>query len=106
MFFAGGILVLLAIVTKIASVLAENPVDKKYRNKFYVLFLSVGLSALVWYFFRYEDVIFFGTRFVEWIILLVSAVCFIKLLVSTFRNYPKEKELWEKEQVRMKYLPH
>jgi len=105
MFFTGGILVLVAIVVKIAAVLAPNPVDKKYRNKFYSLFLSIGLAALVWYFFRYEDVLFFGTRFVEWFIILLAAVWFVWLVVYTIMHYPKEKEIWDKEQIRQKYLP-
>ena len=40
--------VLLAIVLKIASVLSPNPVDAKYRGKFYRLFLTIGLSGLAW----------------------------------------------------------
>ena len=39
-FMAGVVLVLLAIVTKIAGKLAPTPVDSKYRGKFYSLFLT------------------------------------------------------------------
>ena len=104
-FFAGIILLLLSIVLKISAVLSANPIDTKYRQKFYVLFLSIGLSQLVWYFCRYEYITFFDTRFVEWIIVLIALIWAAAIAVDWFKNYGKEKIVWEKEQVRLKYLP-
>jgi Ca2+/Na+ antiporter len=104
-FLAGGILVLLAAVLKIASVLALNPVDRAYRQKFYRLFLSIGISALIWYLCRFENVTFFDTRFVEWLIVLLAIIWFVVIVVKTIKNYGKEKNAWDKEQVRLKYLP-
>jgi hypothetical protein len=104
-FFAGLILVLLGIVLKIGAVLSQNSIDKKYRLKFYRLFLSIGLSELVWYLFRREYVTFFGTRFVAWVIVLIGLIWFITIVVKTFKNYSKEKITWQKEQVRQRYLP-
>lgn len=104
-FLAGVILILLSVVFKISSILAPNPVDGKYRQKFYHLFLSIGLGEIFWYLCRYENVMFFGTRFVAFLIILIGLIWFVAILVSLFKNHKKEKVVWEKEQVRLKYLP-
>lgn len=106
LFFVSGIvLVLLAIVLKIASKLSQNPADVKYRTKYYHLFLTIGLSELVWYFCRWQNVRFFNTKFIAWLIILAGIIWFIKLSISTYKNYSSEKAVWEKEQVKAKYLP-
>ena len=106
LFFLGGVvLILLSIVLKISSGLAPNPVDKKYRAKFYHLLLSIGLGEIFWYLCRYENVTFFGTHFVTFLILLIGLIWFFAILVGMFKNYKKEKVVWEKEQVRLRYLP-
>lgn len=104
-FLVGAILVLLGVVLKISSVLSPNPIDKKYRQKFYLLFLTVGLLELFWYLCRYENVRFFNTHFVAWIYILIGIIWFVVILVKAFRNYSREKMLWEKDQVKLKYLP-
>jgi hypothetical protein len=104
-FIAGLVLVLLAIVLKISTVLAANPVEKKYRQKFYSLFLSVGLGELFWYLCRYENVSVFDTKFFAWLVILIAVIWLVVILVSIARHYKDEKVFWEKEQVRMKYLP-
>ena len=101
----GVVLILLSIVLKISSGLAPNPVDKKYRAKFYHLLLSIGLGEIFWYLCRYENVTFFGTHFVTFLILLIGLIWFFAILVGMFKNYKKEKVVWEKEQVRLRYLP-
>jgi hypothetical protein len=104
-FLSGVILVLLSIVLKIAAVLSASPVDAKYRNKFFSLFLSIGLSQVVWYLCRYENVTFFDSRFVEWLIVFIAVAWFVVIVVKAIKNYGKEKVVWQKEQVRLKYLP-
>jgi Ca2+/Na+ antiporter len=102
---AGAVFTLLAVVLKIAAVTASNPTDAKYRNKFFGVFLFLGLSELVWYACRYQNVRFFGSRFVAWLLVLISVVWFVRILVSVFKNYRQEKSEWEKEQQKLKYLP-
>jgi len=104
-FLAGVILILLSVVLKIASVLAPNPVDAEYRKKFYRLFLSIGLAGIFWYLCRYENAMFFGTRFVLFLIILIGVVWLVAILAGMLKNYKKQKIVWEKEQVRLKYLP-
>jgi hypothetical protein len=104
-FFAGTILVLLAIVLKIAKSLAPNPIDVKYRQRFYQLFLWIGLLEIFWYLCRYENVQFFGTLFVASLIALIGAVWLVVILILALKGYKKEKNAWEKEQLKLKYLP-
>jgi hypothetical protein len=104
-FLAGVILILLSIVLKIASVLAPNPVDAKYRQKFYRLFLSIGLAGIFWYLCCYENAMFFGTRFTAFLIVLIGIIWLVAILISILKNYKTEKVVWEKEQVRLRYLP-
>ena len=103
--FLGGALVLLAIVFKIAAVLAPSPMDKKVRNKFYGLFLTVGLLELLWYLFRWQNARFLGTPFVAWLLILIGLAWLVFILVGFFKSYKSEKGNWEKEQARLKYLP-
>ena len=103
--FAGGVMVLIGIALKVASVLALNPVDKKYRSKFYHLFFTIGLLELFWYLCRYENISFFGTKFVAWLYALIGLVWFVVDIVTIIKNYKKEKEAWEKQTIRNKYLP-
>lgn len=104
-FIAGAVLVLLSAVLKISSILSLNPVEKKYREKFYRMFLTVGLLELFWYLCRYENISFFETKFVAWLIILIAAIWLVVIFISIFKNYKQEKVAWEKEQVRLKYLP-
>jgi hypothetical protein len=105
-FLAGIILLLLSVVLKISSVLAPNPVDGKYRLKFYHLFLTIGLGEIFWYLCRYENVKFFGSHFVALMWVLAGIVWLVAILTSAFKNYSREKVLWEKDQVKLKYLPN
>ena len=105
-FIAGVVLVLLAVVLKIAAILAPNPVDAKYRQKFYGLFLTIGLGEIFWYFFRYENVKFFGTHFVALFVGAAGLIWFAGLIITLARKYSSDKQVWDKEQVRLKYLPN
>ena len=101
----GAIAVALAVLMKIASVTALNPVDKKFRGKFYRLLLTVGLWEIIWFGCRYENVRFFGTHFVALLGLLIALVWFVMIIVKMIKNYRGEKTVWEKEQVKLRYLP-
>jgi hypothetical protein len=104
-FFAGIILVLVSVVLKISATLAPLPVDKKYRQKFYGVFLTIGICELVWYLCRYEDVAFFGSHFVAWLVILIGLVWLVTDIVLLLKNYKHEKLVWQKEQIKLKYLP-
>lgn len=103
--FLAVALLLLAAVFKFASMSAPSPVDKKYRHRFYSLCLWLGLALAVWFGARYEGVMFFGTHFVAFAILLTGAVCSVWQAVKMFKNYSAEKSAWDKDQLKLKYLP-
>ena len=104
-FFAIGIiLTVLGIFLKVSAYLAPNPVDKVVREKFYRLFISIGISEVIWFGCRYQNVRFFGSHFVALLVLLVGLVWGIWLIVSLFKNYRAKKSDWEKEQIKLKYL--
>ncbi len=102
---AGITAVVLAIVFKFAAVYAPSPVDAKYRNKFYNLFLYLGLAEIVWFGCRTQFVRLFGTHFIALLILAIAFVWFVILVLNMLENYKTEKAVWEKEQVKAKYLP-
>ncbi len=104
-FLLGVILLLVAVVLKISAKLAPTPVDSGYRKKFYVLLLTIGLLEIFWYLLRYENVEFFGSRFTAFLFLFIGLVWLLRVLLSMLKNYRPAKVAWEKEQVRMKYLP-
>ncbi|MFA5991019.1 MAG: hypothetical protein WC794_02095 [Candidatus Doudnabacteria bacterium] len=101
----GAVLVLLSIVFKISAVLAPTPVDKKFRGKFFSLFLTIGLSELFWYFCRYQNVKFFGSHFMAWLIVFIGLAWLVFVIVAIIKNYSKEKQVLEKEALKLKYLP-
>jgi hypothetical protein len=105
MAFFGLACILLAVVFKISAMSAPTPVDKKYRLKYISVFLTLGLAEVVWAMFRYENIRFFGTHFVSWLIFFICLVWLLVIFVKTIKNYSAEKVEWEKEQLKLKYLP-
>lgn len=103
--FAGIVMVALAILFKVAAIMAPTPVDKKYREKFYALFLTIGLAEIVWFGASYQNVRLFGVHFVAMLILFLGLIWLVWLIVKIIKNYRREKREWEKEQVKLKYLP-
>jgi len=101
----GLAMAVLAIAFKLASMYAPNPVDKVLRNKFFRMFLTIGVLEVVWFGARYQNIMFFGSHFVALLILFIGILWFVKLAISVIRHYGSEKEIWEKEQIKAKYLP-
>ena len=104
LFFALACLAL-AIVFKLSAVKAPSPIDQAFRGKLFSIFLTLGIAEIIWVGLRYQNVRFFGTNFVAWIIILIYLVWFLVALIKTFSKYSIEKQAWEKEQVKAKYLP-
>jgi hypothetical protein len=102
---AGAILVVLAVIFKLAAIYAPTPIDAKYRQKFYNLFLTIGLSEVVWFGARYYFIGFFGSHFVALLILLIGLAWLVFIVSKMVKNYRTEKVFWEKEQIKLKYLP-
>ncbi len=101
----GLVLVIFAIVFKLAEMFSPTPTDKKFRRKLFNLFLTIGILEAVWFGARYQNVRFFGTHFVGLLILLIGLIWLGFVVVDMVKNYSKEKDQWEKDQVKLKYLP-
>lgn len=101
----GALALVFAVMFKFAAVFSPTPVDKKYRNRLFNLLLTVGLWELVWFLLRSQDIIFFGTHFVALLGLLIGLIWLAMIVSSMFKSYSSEKQTWEKEQVRLRYLP-
>lgn len=105
-FFAIGLaLVILGIVFKLAEIFSPTPADKKYRRRFFTILFTIGLLEVLWFGFRFQTIRFFGTHFAAILILAAGAFWAVFAIKDLVRNYRKEKQVWEKEQVRLKYLP-
>ncbi|MBL8029752.1 MAG: hypothetical protein JNN11_00710 [Candidatus Doudnabacteria bacterium] len=103
-FFGAGFLVL-GLVFKLAALYAPTPVDAKYRNKFFSILFFTGIYETAWFGLRFQNITFFGSHFVAFLGLLVGVVCALVVLVKTFKTYKTEKQSWEAEQLKLKYLP-
>ena len=101
----GAVFILLSVSVKIAAVLAPNPVDKKYRDSFFNALLTAGIWEIVWFALRWQNIRFFGSHFIALLGLLIGVAWIATKAVFMFRHYALEKESWEKDQVKLKYLP-
>lgn len=105
-FYFGLISILVATIFKIAEIKSPTPVDAKVRASFFSIFLSLGIGELIWSGFRYENISFFGIRFLALLILFLGFVWLMTVFLKIFKTYSLEKDVWEKEQIKQKYLPH
>lgn len=101
----GIVMIVLAAVFYVARRLAPNPVDAALRGGLYRLFLTIGLLEVAWFGFRYQNITFLGSHFIAIVILLVGAVWLGFVLTRAFKGYKAKLAEWEKEQVKLKYLP-
>lgn len=101
----GVVALVFAVIFKLAAKFSPNPVDAKYRNKLFNVFLFLSLSEIIWYGARAQLVRFFGMHLVAMLVICIAFVWFIAVIWKMIRNYRAEKTVWEKEQVKLKYLP-
>ncbi len=95
----------LGVLFKLSEVLSPNPIDKKYRHKFFSAFLFLSVWEFVWYAARTQHIRFFGTHFVAMVGGLIFLVWIVKILTQMFKKYKTELEAYQKEQIKLKYLP-
>ena len=100
----GVVALVIAIILKLAAKFSPSSVDTKYRNKLFNVFLFLALAEIIWYGARTQFVRFMGSHFVALLIIVVAFAWLIISLWKMFRNYRNEKVVWEKEEVKRKYL--
>ncbi len=97
-------LVAAAIITKLFALFINHPVRKHLLDRFFKAFLFTGLVEALWFGFRYENANVIGTHFVALLVLLIGLLCLIPIIKYYFTKYSPEREQWDKEQLKLKYI--
>jgi hypothetical protein len=101
--FAGS--TVLGVILKLLSRFTRHPVWSRLWDKFGGVGLSMGISGLIWFGIRYENVPIFADRY--WaglvvLILLIWLVFVFKYMITRFRT---EKIEYDRQQVNSRYIP-
>lgn len=105
MFFVLGIiLVVAATVLRVTNMYIQNPVVKKFQHRWFKLAATIGVLEVVWFGLRWENVRFFGTHFIALIILVIGVFWTVAILKYAWRTFALDKQQWEKQQLKLKYL--
>jgi len=97
-------LVAVAIIIKLFALFVQHPVRKRLLNRLFKVFLSTGLVEALWFAFRYQNANVLGAHFTAILILLVGLLCLFPIVKYYLRKYRSEREQWDKEQLKLKYL--
>jgi magnesium-transporting ATPase (P-type) len=107
MFF--GLFALFIIAGAVIRMVTRNRSYEKYRAEMLKrvagIFTTTGIVGLVWFFFTFEEIQFFGARFWFLVIIVGVVVALVRLARFTKREVPV---LQHREQSRSevnKYLP-
>jgi uncharacterized membrane protein SpoIIM required for sporulation len=85
---------------------AATPVDRRLRTRLATPLLTFGVLEVLWFAARYQLVRFFGSKSVAALILVACGAWFAVRLVRELKRYRADRAAYEKEQVKLKYLPH
>ena len=102
--FFGAWLVLVSIVVWFINRRSKNPVSKQFWNRLGKLFAVIGFLEAFWFLLRYENVQFFGARVTAIAFIVLGLIWLGFILKYYFSGYRVQKQSWEKEQVKLKYL--
>jgi hypothetical protein len=100
----GLILVALSLLVKLLALYTRHPVTKKLLNRFFRLFFWIGICEALWFALRYQNAGVVGTHAVAALILLIGLASAIPVLSYWFTKYGRERDAWDKQQVKLKYL--
>lgn len=82
----------------------KNPVQKNLWRRWEKLAFTISPLALVWLFFRYEGIPQISAHWVVIVIYLAALVWKFKILKYVLKSYKPQKEAYEKEQLKKKYM--
>ncbi|MEO8066042.1 MAG: hypothetical protein ABI643_04340 [Candidatus Doudnabacteria bacterium] len=82
-----------------------NQVKIKILNKFFYLFLTIGLSGLVWYGFRYENTPIFALRAWAGLVLLIGLIWVLFIVKYLIFGFPAALKEYDREMTKSKYIP-
>jgi hypothetical protein len=100
----GALLLIAGIMASVYKRSRQVPYAKILIARLVRLYITIGILFVLWFAFRYEVVRWFGTRFAAVLILVYGLVWLGFIAADYFKNYRPNKELWEKEQLKNKYL--
>ncbi len=81
-----------------------NKVRKAIVDRYKNLSFTFGLLGVLWFTLRYENVAWFGTHFAFILLLAVVGIWKIFLVKYLLFRYSKDVAVWEREQLKNKYL--
>ena len=100
---------LLVICGSVSRIMAKNKKDDRFMVKAYKyvaqMFMTMGILGLMWFFFAYEQIYFFGARFwfLVWLLGLIAWIVWIVRYVKV--KIPELKELGSAKKETNKYIP-
>ncbi len=100
---------LLIVLGSVSRIMAKNKKDDRFMVKAYKyvgkMFMTMGVLGLLWFFFAYEQIYFFGARFwfLVWLIGLIAWVVWIVWYVKV--KIPELKEQGVAKKETNKYIP-
>jgi hypothetical protein len=93
-------------VFKIISAFSTNPVSRRLWQRLASPFITIGILEALWFLARQQNIKLFGSHFVAWLMGIVFLVWLyfpIRYLIGSYRY---EKQQWEKQQIKLKYIKH
>lgn len=93
-----------AIVFKVWGRVHKHPVTKALLKRFFQLAASLGIFGALWYGARLQTVTFFGSHFMFLLGMLAGFIWFLFIVRYMWKQYRAEKQAWDKQQLKQKYL--
>lgn len=100
-----GLVVLFILFKIIIKVFRLKGVNARVLTKLAVMFLTLGLLSLVFWFFRLERVPFFSARFWWLALILLFLIWLVFIFIFWLKKKPEEREAQLKAVEFDKYLP-
>lgn len=95
----------LGIIFWVIAVFQKHEIIRKVLKRFRNLALTLSLTGLIWFAFRYEATPIFAKRFWVLVIFLVMLVWLIWILKYLLFSFAAERKEYQKQQINSKYLP-
>lgn len=97
--------VVIAIIIKIFVWRTEQGNPRRFfLNRLFHLFFTIGLLALLWAGFRYENIPWLSTHFVVLAIILIGLIWAAYIAKFAIIEFPGQRRVWEDQKIKMKYL--
>lgn len=107
MFF--GLFAVSIIAGAVIRMVTRNSAFEKYRAEMLKRIASIlsttGVVGVIWFFFTFEEIQFFGARFWFLVIMLGVAIAFIRLRLFLKRDVPVLQHRQQSRAEVNKYLP-